>query len=113
MDGSKHYISVGKGGKITGGWSDGPHLERETEGMVCLTEVGGYQFRLAPDGEENPPLYTMDGIPLYRWDGSQVVERTPEEIEADRAAIPAPAPTQTEQMRADIDYLAALGGVVL
>ena len=31
----------------------------------------------------------MDGIPLYTWSGGSVVRRTDEEIEADRAAIPA------------------------
>ena len=31
-------------------------------------------------------LYTMDGIPRYRWDGTQAVERTEEELEADRKA---------------------------
>ena len=29
-------------------------------------------------------LYTMDGIPRYRWDGKQAVERTEEELESDR-----------------------------
>lgn len=32
-------------------------------------------------------LYTMDGIPRYKWDGTQTVERTEEEIEADRASM--------------------------
>ena len=41
-------------------------------------------------------LYTMDGIPRYRWDGTQAVERTEEELEADRAARPAPPPTTEE-----------------
>ena len=41
-------------------------------------------------------LYTMDGIPRYRWDGTQAVERTEEELEADRAARPAPPPTTDE-----------------
>lgn len=31
-------------------------------------------------------LYTMDGIPRYRWDGSAAVLRTEEELEADRKA---------------------------
>ncbi len=31
-------------------------------------------------------LYTMDGIPLYKWDGEQVVARGEDEIEADREA---------------------------
>ena len=41
-------------------------------------------------------LYTMDGIPRYKWDGTQAVERTEEELEADRAARPAPPPTTEE-----------------
>ena len=41
-------------------------------------------------------LYTMDGIPRYRWDGTQAVERTEDELEADRAARPAPPPTTEE-----------------
>lgn len=31
-------------------------------------------------------LFTMDGIPLYKWDGEQVVARGEDEIEADREA---------------------------
>lgn len=90
---NKHYINVDAAGRITGGWSDGPHNAREvTEEDILLNDQGGYQFRLILDGEpteENPPLYTMDGIPLYKWDGEQVVERTEEEIEEDRAEIEA------------------------
>lgn len=81
---NKHYITVDAQNRITGAWSDGPHPDRDTAGAVCINEQGGYQFRLAPGGEENPPLYTMDGIPLYRWDGEQVAARTEEEIAADR-----------------------------
>ena len=58
-------------------------------------------------------LYTMDGIPRYRWDGSAAVLRTAEEIEADRAAIPEPPPSEQEQLRADADYIAAMTGVEL
>ncbi len=47
-------------------------------------------------------LYTMDGIPLYKWDGEQVVARGEDEIEADRAAIPKPpvGPTYEERLSA-------------
>ena len=41
-------------------------------------------------------LYTMDGVPRYRWDGSAAVLRTEEELDADRAARPAPPPTTEE-----------------
>ena len=43
-------------------------------------------------------LYTMDGIPRYKWDGTQAVDRTEEELEADRAARPAPPPTTDERI---------------
>ena len=39
---------------------------------------------------------TDDGIPSYRWDGTQAVERTEAELDADRAARPAPPPTTEE-----------------
>jgi len=55
----------------------------------------------------------MDGIPLYRWDGEVAIWRTEEEIAADRAAIPSPPPTAQEQLRADVDFLAAMQGVSL
>ncbi len=110
---NKHYIAIDNQGRITSGWSDGPQRDRDTTGAVCINEAGGYQFRLHPGGEENPPLYTEDGIPLYRWDGERVVRRSEEEVQADRAALPAPAPSEQERLRADVDFLAAMQGVTL
>ena len=43
-----------------------------------------------------PPIYTDDGIPRYKLVDGKPVERTKEEIAADRAALPAPAPTTEE-----------------
>lgn len=81
---NKSYITTDSQGRITSGWSDGPHPERDTSAAICINDQGGYQFRFTPGGEENPPLYTMDGIPVYRWDGAQVLPRTQKEIAADR-----------------------------
>ena len=92
----KHYIEVDSESRIVFGWSDGIQPDRDTSAAFCINEQGGYQFRLFPDGEENPTLYTMNGIPRYRWDGSAAVLRTEEELEADRAARPAPPPTTEE-----------------
>ena len=110
---NNHYITTDPEGRITSGWSTGPLPGRDTSSAVPLTDQGGYQFRLTPGGEENPPLLTEDGIPLYRWDGAQVVRRSEEEVQADRAAIPVPAPSEQERLRADVDFLAAMQGVAL
>lgn len=93
---NKHYITTDAQGRITSGWSDGPHPDRETSGAICINEQGGYQFRLFPSGEENPLQYTVDGIPLYRWDGESAVPRTAEEIEADR--VPSLEAVQAEKL---------------
>lgn len=106
---SRHYITVRMDSAIIDGWSDGPHPEKDTTNAICINEQGGYQFRLILDGkptEENPSIYTMDGTPLYKWHGFQVVLRTEAEIEADRAAIPEPPPSAQEQLRSEVDRLA-------
>lgn len=102
-----HYITVDELGRITDGWSNGPHPDRDTTGAVCINE-GGYQFRLFPGGEENPCLYDWEYmIPLYKYEDGAVIRRTKEEIEADIAAIPVPAapPTTEERLSAIEDAL--------
>ena len=93
------------------------YIQTDTDGRILRCE-GGYT---TPSDltdwimiEEGPPcdrlnlaqshyfeggLYTMDGIPRYRWDGSAAVLRTDEEMEADRAAIPEPKPSKTVEAR--------------
>ena len=108
---NKHFIKCREDGCIIDGFSDA--FRAPTEDAICINEQGGYQFRLFHDGEENPSLFDWNGmIPLYKWDGTQAVERTEEELEADRAARPAPEPTEQEQLRADVDFLLAMGGVL-
>ena len=47
-------------------------------------------------------LYTEDSIPRYKLQDGQAVERTEAEISADRAARPAPEPTQAAQIQAAV-----------
>jgi len=113
---NKHYITIDSQNRITAIWSDGPNPERSTEKAICVNEKGSYQAYLTVDGkrtEENPRWLTNDGIPLYKWNGKQAIKRTEKEIAADRAAIPEPPPTAQEQLRADVDFLAAMQGVSL
>lgn len=110
---NKHYITVRQDGAITDAWSDGPNPKKDTTNAICINHKGGYQFRLYPGGEENPPIYDIDGIPLYKYVDGEVVPRVNEEIEADRAAIPAPPPSPQEQLRADVDFIAIMTGIDL
>ena len=96
---NKHYVTVDAENRITNGFSDA--FRQPTEADICINEEGGYQFRLFPGGEENPSLFDWDGmIPLYKYENGEVIQRTEEEIEADRAAIVVPElePTYDELM---------------
>ena len=110
---NNHYIKTRADGAIISFWSDGPHPDRDTSGAICINARGGYQFRLALGGAINPPMFSMEGIPLYCWDGQAVRARTEAEIEADRVARPKPPPSELERLRADIDFLAVMGGITL
>lgn len=109
-----HYIQIDVMSYIRSGWSDGPYPEIDISDAISIG-VGSYQFRLFPDGEENPNLFTHDMIPLYKWDGTQVVVRSEEEIEADRAELaanqPVSEPTEQEKIRADLDYVMLMMGM--
>ena len=89
-----------------------PYCYKLQEGeRIVETSVGPPQM-LWVNGE-------VSGILRGRWDDEAwdwTEDATAEELAAWAAEHPAlepPAPTPDEQMRADIDYLAALGGVVL
>ena len=113
---NRHYIITDARNCIIDAWSDGPHPERDTSDAICINEKGSYQLYFTISGNRtdvNPQRFTVDGIPLYRWDGEQIVPRTETEIAADRAAIPEPPPSPQEQLRADVDFLAAMQGVTL
>ena len=59
----------------------------------------GDQYHHAQGNYFPQPIYTEDGIPRYKLEDGQAVERTEEEIEADRAALPEPEPTEAEKLR--------------
>lgn len=108
-----HYIITRPDGAITDTWSDGPLREKDITNAFCINTQGGYQFRFSEDGEENPSIYDIDGIPLYKWDGSKVVTRSTEEIEAERSTFSIQPPSSIEQLRADVDFMAVMLGVKL
>lgn len=109
---SKVYVQTDDQGRITrceGGYTTPADLT----GWVQIDEGYGDAYNLCQSNYFPKPLYTEDGIPRYKLEDGQPIERTPDEIAADRAAIPAPPPTAQEQMRADIDFIAIMTGVEL
>ena len=109
---SKVYVQMDEQNRILrceGGYTTPADLT----GWVQIDEGTGDKYNLCQSHYFEGGLYTMDGIPRYTLVHGQAVERTEEEIGADRETIPAPPPTVQEQLRADIDFLAAMQGVIL
>lgn len=53
-------------------------------------------------------LYTMQGIPRYKYEGGACVLRSEAEIAEDVAALPAPAPSQLDRLEAQATYTAMM-----
>ena len=95
MPKSKVYIKTDADGRILR-CEGGITTPTDLTDWLRIDEGYGDKYGLAQSHYFDGGLYTMDGIPRYRWDGTQAVERTEEELEADRAARPAPPPTTEE-----------------
>lgn len=71
-------------------------------GWVQIDEGTGDKYNLCQSNYFPGSLYTADGIPRYKLEDGKPVERTEEEIAADRAALPEPEPGPQEHMQAAI-----------
>ena len=79
-------------------------LPSDLSGWILIDEGAPCDKRnLAQSMYFDGGLYTMDGIPRYRWDGTQAVERTEEDLKADRAVLPKPEPTTIEDRVAALE----------
>ena len=97
-DKSKVYIQIDNQGRILrcdGGYTTPADLT----GWIEIDEGTGDKYNLCQSHYFDGGLYTMDGIPRYRWDGAAAILRTDEELEADRATIPEPKPSKTAEDR--------------
>lgn len=86
---NKHYIKV-RGLMIVGGFSDA--FKQPEVDDICINKQGGYQFRLFPNGDENPILVNKDGAHIYRWENGAVREATNEEKATEIAEKPTVSP---------------------
>ena len=92
---SKVYIQTDDQGRILrceGGYTTPADLA----GWLEIDGGDGDRSNLCQSHYFDGGLYTMDGIPRYKWDCSKAILRTDEELEADRAALPNPEPTTIE-----------------
>ena len=111
---SKVYVYTDEKSRITrceGGYTIGNI--KDFAGWTLIDEGNGDRYNLCQSHYFEGGLYTEDVIPRYKLVDGKVQERTEDEIAADRAAIPAPPPTAQEQLRADVDFLAAMANIEL
>lgn len=83
---SKVYIKTDDRGRILR--CDGCYTTpADLTGWIEIDEGTGDKYNLCQSHYFDGGLYTMDGIPRYKWDGSAAVLRTEDELKADRAAL--------------------------
>lgn len=74
-----------------------------------IDEGTGDRYNLCQSHYLDGGLYTMHGIPRYKFEGGACVLRSEAEIEEDVANLPKPEPSQLEQTQAEaVQYKAAL-----
>ena len=89
--------------RIEGEYSLPPDLT----GWVQIDEGYGDRFSLAQSHYLDGGLYTMQGIPRYKYEGGACVLRSDAEIAEDVANLPPPAPVEPTSAEA-VQYKAAL-----
>lgn len=103
---SRVYVLTDAQGRITR--LEGEYtLPSDLTDWTLIDEGYGDAFNLAQTHYLSKPLYTEHGVMRYKLVDGKVVERTTEEIEADKAALPKPEPTaedDTNAMMVDHEY---------
>ena len=99
---SKVYIRTDENSRILlceGGYSIGNI--KNIDDWICIDEGVGDRYNLCQSNYFDK-LYTEDGIHRYKWDGEKAILRSDVEIEADRAKLPKPEPTQLDRIEAAV-----------
>ena len=73
-----------------------------------IDEGYGDKYSLAQSHYLDGGLYTMQGIPRYKYDGGACVLRSEAELAADRDALPKPQPSQLDRVEAQATYTAMM-----
>lgn len=107
MPRSRVYILLDEKGRIVrveGEYS----LPSDLTGWVQIDEGYGDRFSMAQSHYLDGGLYTMQGIPRYKYEDGACVLRGEEELAADLAALPAPGPSQLDRLEAQATYTAMM-----
>lgn len=83
-------------------------LPSDLTGWVQLDEGYGDRFSLAQSHYLDGGLYTMQGIPRYKYEGGACVLRSEAELADDRDALPKPQPSQLDRVEAQATYTAMM-----
>ena len=110
---SKVYIKTDAAGRIVN--CEGDYTTpKDLTGWIEIEEGPPCdRLNLAQSHYFDGGLYTMDGIPRYKYADGKCGLRTNAEIESDRAAIPAPPPSQLDSVEAQAAYTAMMTETLL
>lgn len=106
---SKVYIKIDSQGRIT--HCDGGYTIVNIENFddwTLIDEGEGSKYNLCQSNYFDGGLYTDDGIPRWKYVDGKCVLRTDDELAIDRAATPAPTPTQLDRIEAQVMYTALM-----
>ena len=73
-----------------------------------IDEGVGDKYNLCQSHYLDGGLYTMQGIPRYKYEDGACVLRSEAEIAADRDALPKPQPSQLDRVEAQATYTAMM-----
>ena len=109
---SKVYILIDTANRIIrceGGYTIS---QVDLANWILINEGIGDRYNLCQAHYFDGGLYTVDGIPRYKYINSEVILRSDFEIEADRSAIPKAKkqPTVSELMDAILELSELVGG---
>lgn len=111
MEKSKVYIKTDAAGRITS-CDGGCTTPKDLTGWIKIDDGTGDRYNLCQSHYFDGGLYTMEGIPRYKYADGKCSLRTNAEIEADRAAIQA-APSQLDSIEAQAAYTAMMTNTLL
>lgn len=103
MDNYTVYVKTDEQSRITA--LNSSAFLTDLTGWTEIDSGYGDKYHHAQNNYFEQPIYTDEGIPRYKLVDGEPVERTAEEIAADIATLPEPAPTETELLQAQIDAL--------